>query len=244
MQTIQVFKIETFGAVDGPGVRLVIFTQGCNFRCKYCHNPESWSNKNIDAKAMSTKDIVDLYERNKPFYENGGITLSGGEPMLHPEFILELASMCKAKNIHLAIDTSASTFISNKKDYEQIIDLVDLWIVDVKATNLKDHQFITGCKDLNGIEFIKYLESKHKPYWLRQVILKGFNDSKNKLDELINFIKQLKYIKKWELLSYHTLGLNKYNILNIKYQLNDTKVLTNQEFDEINDYVKQQLKGQ
>lgn len=228
-----VFKVETFGAVDGPGVRLVLFLQGCNFRCKYCHNPESWNLKSNQAKKMSISDILSLYKRNSPFYEKGGITLSGGEPMLSADFIKSFSKVCKQKKIKLAIDTAACNFMSNKQLYLDVLNDIDLWIVDIKAMQPKEHEFITGHKSLTGIEFIKFLESKKKPYWIRQVIVKGINDDQQHLQQLADFIRPLKYCKRWELLSYHNLATEKYEKLKINYPLADIKVLTNTEFDAI-----------
>lgn len=236
--TAEVFKTETFGAVDGPGVRLVIFLQGCTFRCKYCHNPESWNFNNPQAKKMSVDDIISLYERNKEFYTRGGITISGGEPMLSPDFIKLLAKKCKEKKIHLAIDTSACNFLENKDVYEELIELIDLWIVDVKAMDKQQHKFITGSEKLTGIEFIKFLESKNKPYWLRQVIVKTINDDLQHVNKLGDFIKTLKYCQKYELLDYHNLATEKYEKLGIPYPFKDMKVQNKSEFDNLKIYLK------
>lgn len=240
--TAKVFKVESFGAVDGPSIRLVIFLQGCNFRCKYCHNPESWQLGSIHAKQMSAQDIFALYEQNKMFYKKGGITLSGGEPMLQAEFIKFFAQECKAKNIHLAIDTSACNFLINKQSYADLLNLVDLWIVDVKALDPIEHKFITGSNQLTGIELIKFLEENQKPYWLRQVVIKTINDDVKHLDELIEFIKTLKHCQKHELLSYHNLADDKYEKLGIDYPFKDKKMLTTQEFEKIKTYVLNHLK--
>lgn len=234
---IKVFKVETFGAVDGPGVRLVIFVQGCTFRCKYCHNPESWNFDNPQAQEMSVSDILDLYERNKPFYAKGGITISGGEPMLSADFIKLLAESCKAKKIHLAIDTSACNFLQNKDVYQQLLDLVDLWIVDIKACDPQEHKFITGSDQLTGMELVKFLEQNQKPYWIRQVIVKTINDDNKHLDKLINFVKSLKYCQRTELLSYHNLAEDKYQKLGILYPLKDIKMLSTQEFEDRKAYL-------
>lgn len=234
---VKVFKTETFGAVDGPGVRLVIFILGCSFRCKYCHNPESWNMNYSNVQEMSVQDILTLYERNKPFYKKGGITISGGEPMLSADFIKLLGKECKAKNIHLAIDTSACNFLQNKQAYEDVIDLVDLWIVDVKSLDKKEHEFITGCKDLTGAEFVKYLEQKQKSYWIRQVVIKSVNADHQHLDQLKAFIKPLQYCKKCELLSYHNLASDKYKELKIDYPFKDKEMLTTPEFEELKNYL-------
>ncbi len=239
--TAKVFKVETFGAVDGPGVRLVIFVQGCSFRCKYCHNPESWDLTSPQAKEMTVSDIIALYERNKPFYSRGGITISGGEPMLSADFIKLLAQECKRKNIHLAIDTSACNFMQNRQVYEDLLDLVNLWIIDIKAMDKNLHKFITGFKDLTGVEFVKFLEEKGKPYWIRQVIVKSINDDHSHLDELAKFIKNLKHCTKYELLSYHNLALDKYSKLGIDYPFKDIKLLTTQEFEEIKEYLSNHI---
>lgn len=239
--TAKVFKVETFGAVDGPGVRLVIFVQGCSFRCKYCHNPESWDLTSPQAKEMTVSDIIALYERNKPFYSRGGITISGGEPMLSADFIKLLAQECKKKNIHLAIDTSACNFMQNKQVYEELLDLVNLWIIDIKAMDKNLHKDITGCEDLTGVELVKFLEEKGKPYWIRQVIVKSINDDHNHLDELAKFIKTLKHCLKYELLSYHNLALDKYNKLGINYPFKDIELLTTQEFEQIKEYLSNRI---
>lgn len=229
----KVFKTETFGAVDGPGVRLVLFLQGCSFRCKYCHNPESWPLTSDQAKDMTIEDVIHLYNRNKEFYEKGGITLSGGEPMMQHEFIKAFAQECKKQKIHLAIDTSACNFLTNKQAYIDLLDLVDLWIVDIKATDSKLHQEITGCADLTGMELIKWLEQNKKPFWIRQVIVKSVNEDIKHLQQLADFIKPLKYCQKYELLSYHNLMLDKYKKLGIDYPYKDKKTLSTKEFDEI-----------
>lgn len=233
---VKVFKIETFGAVDGPGVRLVIFVLGCNFRCKYCHNPESWNLNYQPSNEMSVQDILSLYDRNKEFYETGGITISGGEPMLHFEFIKHLATECKKRNIHLAIDTSACNFSENKEAYKQLLDLVDLWIVDIKALNAQEHKYITGFEKLVGCDFINFLEVNKKQYWIRQVIIKSINDDTKHLDDLAAFIKKLKFCKKTELLSYHNLATNKYKELGLNYPFFDKQTLSTKEFENIQKY--------
>lgn len=239
--TAKVFKTETFGAVDGPGVRLAIFILGCSFRCKYCHNPESWTFDYPQAQEMTAKDVIALYDRNKEFYEKGGITVSGGEPMLSPDFIKALGQECKLRKIHLAIDTSACNFLQNKQVYEQLLDLVDLWIVDIKSLDKKEHEFITGCSDLTGVEFIKFLEQKQKPYWIRQVIVPTINDDTKHIDQLASFIKPLKYCKKYELLAYHNLASDKYKELKIDYPFKDIKLMSTPDFEKLKIYLVKQI---
>lgn len=239
--TAKVFKTETFGAVDGPGVRLVIFLQGCSFRCIYCHNPESWNMTSLQARSLSINDIIELYERNKEFYEKGGITLSGGEPMLQAEFIKELGKVCQQKHIHLAIDTSACNFAQNKADYEQLLDLVNLWIIDLKALDPQLHKKITGSDYLAGVELTKFLEEKNKPFWLRQVIIQGINNDKKHIDELVSFIKPLKNCQKAEILSFHNLATDKYKKLGIEYPCKDIQMLTTPDFEQLKDYLNKQI---
>ncbi|XQP54879.1 MAG: 4Fe-4S cluster-binding domain-containing protein [Mycoplasmoidaceae bacterium] len=239
--TAKVFKVESFGAVDGPSIRLVIFLQGCSFRCKYCHNPESWNMDYEQAKEMSVNDILSLYEQNKAFYKKGGITFSGGEPMLSADFIKLFGKECKARNIHLAIDTSACNFLTNKQAYIDLLDLVDLWIVDIKAVDPQEHEFITGSNQLTGMEFVKFLEENKKPYWIRQVIIKTINADHAHLDKLAQFIRPLKYCQRYELLSYHNLADDKYKKLGIDYPFKDKQMLTTPEFEEAKSYISNLL---
>ncbi|XQP55773.1 MAG: pyruvate formate-lyase-activating protein [Mycoplasmoidaceae bacterium] len=239
--TAKVFKTETFGAVDGPGVRLVIFLQGCSFRCQYCHNPESWNLNNPEAKEMSVEDIISLFKRNKAFYSKGGITLSGGEPMLQADFIKALAKECKAQNIHLAIDTSACNFEKNKQIYEDLLDDINLWIVDIKSLDQNEHQTITGSSYLAGVEFVKFLEEKNKPYWIRQVVAKTINTDNKHLDALAQFLSTLKSCERYELLSFHKLAMDKYKKMGLEYPYKDIPLLSNQEFEQLNIYLFNKL---
>lgn len=229
--TGNVFKIETFGSVDGPGVRLVIFLQGCDFRCKYCHNPEGWLYQSPNAKQYTVDQIINLFERNKSFYGNGGITLSGGDPMVQHEFVLALSQQSKKNNIHLTIDTSACNFFNNKKTYEKLLDFVNLWLVDIKSTTIQEHKNLTGCDKLTGIEFINFLEQHHKPYWVRYVLVKDFNDSQKHIESLANVLNNKTYLERYEILPYHNLALNKYAKLKIVYQFKDKKIMSNEEID-------------
>lgn len=239
------FKIESFGAVDGPGIRLVIFLQGCSLRCIYCHNPESQSFTNKDAKQITTKEVIDLYEKHKTFYENGGgITLSGGEPLIHLDFCLELAKICYEKKINLALDTSGATFNKlNERKYLEIAKYHPLWIVDIKHINPKKHEMISKSKQQNEIKLIEFLEKNKQKYWVRQVYLPNYTDDKKDLENLGKFLKNKKYMSRFELLPYHEFGLEKYEALGRKYPLkNKTHVPTKEELKSamqiINKYMK------
>lgn len=237
----KVFKTETFGATDGPGVRLVVFFQGCSFRCAYCHNPESWELSNDKCYPLSVRDIIKLYRKNEAFYQNGGITISGGEPMLQSKFVLKLAKACKRWSIRLAIDTAATNIVGNEKIYKKISKYADLWIVDIKAVNEIDHKNITSCDQLTGMKLISLLEQWNKPYWVRYVVVKNLTDSNSQLDTLAKFLANLKYMQNYELLPYHRLAMDKYKKLNIVYKLSSTPLMDSAELTRINDYLKQQI---
>lgn len=213
------FKIETFGAVDGPGTRLVVFLQGCYLRCIYCHNPESWSLNNPDAKHITVDQIIDLYEKNKNFYEpSGGITISGGEPCIHLDFLISLAIKCKAKKIHLAIDTAGSMFMETTiSKFEKLIKYVDLFLVDIKHINNQKFESITQVNNnfQHELLFIKFLEKHKKHYWIRQVLVQNFTDNMDDLYKLGKYLSTLKYMTKFELLPYHDMANVKYENLKI-----------------------------
>lgn len=224
------FKIETFGAVDGPGIRLVIFLQGCPYRCIYCHNPESWK---IDNKhnLIDVNEVIKKYERNKEFYKNGGITISGGEPLIHKDFCLELAKQCYSKKIHLAFDTSGCNFIKSNIDYfNKLVKYKPYWLIDIKHIDKNKHKVITGYKNTNEIDLIRFLEKHKQHYWIRQVIVPNFTNDRQDLMKLRKFIIRLKYLDNFELLPYHELALKKYKNLKISYKLKQkTHVPTNVE---------------
>ncbi len=232
MNKVPYFKTETFGAVDGPGTRLIIFLQGCPLRCVYCHNPESWDFDG--SKSMiSVDEIIKLYRKNENFYKNGGgITISGGEPCVHMDFLIALGKRCNKENIHLTIDTSGyfykPAFFNKMKE---LIKYVDLFLVDIKHINNSKYHLVTNIPNdkQSEIEFVRYLEENKKHYWIRQVLLPGYTDDKDDLISLGKFIKDLKYMDKFELLPYHTMALPKYQNLKIKYKIKDIKAPTSEE---------------
>ncbi len=209
-------SIETMGLVDGPGIRFVVFLQGCPLRCKYCHNPETWATKTGNIK-MSPEELIEKALRYKNYYgEDGGITFSGGEPLVQKKFLIECLKLCKKYKINTAIDTAGST-----TDYNEILDLVDLVIFDIKSYKKDQYKEITGRDITNSLKFLYTCQKKNKKMWLRTVIVPGINDNEQFILGLKNFIKDLKNIGKVELLPYHTLGKDKYKKLNIDYKLKD-----------------------
>ena len=208
-------SIESMGLVDGPGVRYVVFMQGCPLRCIFCHNPETW-NTNKSNEIYTPKNLVEKILRYKPYFKNGGgVTFSGGEPLMQKEFLLECLKLLKKENIHTAIDTAGT--ITN---CEEILKYTDLVLFDIKALDDKNYNKITSGNINNSLKFLELCQKMDKKLWIRQVIIPGINDNIKYINRLIEFIKPLKNVEKVELLPYHTLGVHKYEKLGIKYYLN------------------------
>ena len=204
-------SIETMGLVDGPGIRCVIFFNGCKLRCKYCHNPEMWQIKDYN---YTPKELLNRILRCKPYFgKDGGVTFSGGEPLLHSKFIIEVAKLLKNEDINIALDTAG---VGNN-DYEEVLKYIDLVILDIKHTEKDLYNQITGGNIEEQERFIEVLNKLNKPVWIRQVIIPGIMDNDNYLNSLNNYLKKIKNIKKIEFLPYHKLGREKYISLNIPY---------------------------
>jgi len=214
----KIHSVESMGLVDGPGIRVVVFMQGCTLRCLYCHNPDTWTlDGNKDALDFTPEELVNKISRFRGYFEKsgGGVTFSGGDPLKQPEFLKETLKLCKEAGIHTTLDTSGVGF----GDYEEILKYTDLVLYDVK------HLTREGYKDMTGIEIDetqKFLEACKKmgtKMWIRQVVVPGKTDSEEYIRELGKFIKTLDNVEKVELLPYHLLGVNKYETLGIKYRL-------------------------
>ena len=210
-------EFEIMGLVDGPGMRLVVFMAGCKLRCAYCHNPETWDMSKF-SKEVSSEDILAQYNKYASYYgKTGGVTFSGGEPLLQSEFLVETIKLLKSKGIHVTIDTSG---VGEK--YDEVLDLVDLVILDIKAVEAEEYKFITG-KEIDDFNvFLNKCIEKSKKLWLRQVIVPGINDDEAHVLKLKEFAKSVPNVERIELLPYHTLGVHKYEELGIKYRLSDT----------------------
>lgn len=204
-------SIETLGLLDGPGIRTVVFLNGCKLRCKFCHNPEMFTKKENN---YTNEELVNKIIRNKPYFKNGGgVTFSGGEPLLQSEFIIECAKLLKKEDINIAIDTAG---VGNG-NYEELLKYIDLVILDIKHTQKKEYKMITG-QDMNEIEnFINALNKANKKVWIRQVIIPGMTDNEEYIDSLIKYINKIKNIEKIDFLPYHKLGREKYIKLGIPY---------------------------
>ena len=200
----KIHSIETFGTVDGPGIRFVIFMQGCMLKCKYCQNRDTW---NLDAGTKTTTDeLISNIQKYKSYIENsnGGITVSGGEPLLQTDFLIELFTKLKKLNYHTAIDTSGMFEINEK--IKKLLSLTDLVLLDIKHINKNKCKELVGFSNEKELEFAKYLSANNIPMWIRQVIVPGITDGKEDLLQLKDFISSLKTVEKVELLPYHSLG--------------------------------------
>ncbi len=204
-------SIETFGLVDGPGIRTVVFLSGCRLRCKYCHNPEMW----IRGKENYTpEEIAQRVLRNKNYFaNNGGVTFSGGEPLLQSNFIIEVAKILKKENIHIALDTAG---VGNG-NYEEILKYIDLVILDIKSTTREGYLDLTSQPIDESLRFMEALNQSGKDVWLRQVIVPGLMDNEDYLKQLVEVCLKVKNVKKIEFLPYHKLGSEKYEKLGIPY---------------------------
>ncbi|MBE6159608.1 MAG: pyruvate formate lyase-activating protein [Lactobacillales bacterium] len=210
-------SIESFSTKDGPGVRTVIFFNGCKLRCLFCHNPETWTRKEDNTKV---KELYEKIIKFKPYFgDKGGVTFSGGEPLLHSEFIIELSKLLKKDNINIALDTAG---VGNS-NYLELLEYIDLVILDIKDYREDGYKKMTGLDMEKFKEFLNLIQKLNKKIWIRQVIVPGINDNKEYILGLKQYIKNIKNIENIELLPYHTMAIDKYKKLNIDYILKDTK---------------------
>lgn len=214
-------SIESFGSVDGPGVRFIFFMQGCRMRCAYCHNPETW--KLEGGKPITPEEAFKQAYRYKPYWNNGGgITVSGGEAMLQIDFVTELFQIAKDHGVTTALDTSGNPFTREEpyfSKFNKLMDVTDLFILDIKEINDEAHRRLTGCSNRNILDMARYLSDHDKHMWIRHVIVPGVNDKEEDLVKLGEFVKTLKNVDRFEILPYHTLGVAKYEKMGISYKL-------------------------
>ena len=219
-----IHSIESCGTVDGPGLRFVVFTQGCPLRCQYCHNPDSWSFD--ENKKMSVEDILDEYEGVKEFC-HGGMTVTGGEPMAQMDFVTELFRRAREKGVHTALDTSGVLF--NKDNTEKVDELLkytSLVLLDIKHIDDEEHKKLTGHSNKRILEFARYLSDKRIPMWVRHVVVPGITFNEKYLTQLGEFLATLKNIKALDVLPYHDMAIPKYENLGIEYPLKGVPPLT------------------
>lgn len=219
----KVHSVESFGTVDGPGIRFVIFMQGCHLRCKYCHNRDTW---NINGgKYKSLDEIFDKIMNYKNYIcPNGGVTVTGGDPLVQAKFVYELFKKLKAENIHTCIDTSGMFPLT--EDIKNVLSVTDLVLLDIKHIDEKKCKELVGKSNMLELEFAKYLSNNNIDIWIRQVLVPGITDDKEDLLRLKKFISSLKTVKKVELLPYHNMGKYKWEKLNQKYELENVRPAT------------------
>lgn len=222
----RVHSVETYGTVDGPGIRYVLFMQGCLLRCQFCHNPDTW--KMGDGNLMTVDEIVKDIESYLPFFKssNGGVTVSGGEPLLHTKFLVELFKKLKKLGVHTALDTSGGTFTRSPafiKSLDELLSLTDLVMLDLKQIDKEKHKVLTGKSNEHILEFANYLAEKNVKIWVRHVLIPGVTDIDEDLKRLSKFIHTLPNVEKVEVLPYHELGVYKWKELGIEYALEGVK---------------------
>ncbi|WP_017212740.1 pyruvate formate-lyase-activating protein [Clostridium beijerinckii] len=216
-----VHSIESMGLVDGPGIRVVVFLQGCALRCKYCHNPDTWAANG--GEEYTPEQLVNKIERFKTYFASsgGGVTFSGGEPLRQPEFLLETLKLCKSKGINTCIDTAGYGF----GDYDEILKYTDLVLFDIKHFTPEGYKNITLMNIDESLKFLEAMKRNNTKMWIRHVVVPGLTDDVEHLKELKKYIDEIPNVEKVELLPYHLLGTNKYEGLGIKYPLENVKAM-------------------
>ena len=214
----KIHSFETFGAADGPGVRFIVFLHGCGFRCAYCHNPDTWARP--AAFEMTPEEVLSKALRYKDYWgKEGGITLSGGEPMLQPEFAAELFENAHELNITTCLDTAAGPFNRDDVHIKRLLDATDTILLDIKAFDSRLHQTVTGCDNANVLDCARYLSETGKRTWIRRVLVPGLTDGEDDLRQTGDFIRSLSVVEKVEIIPYHTMGVEKWRYLDLDYRL-------------------------
>jgi len=232
-----IHSIESFGSVDGPGVRYILFLHGCPLRCKYCHNPDTWANSK-ETMEMTPQEALEKALKYKTYWGNeGGITISGGEPLLQIDFLIELFKLAKKEGVNTCIDTSGANFTREEpffNKFNELMKYTDLLLLDIKHIDSQKHKELTGKPNDNILDMAKYLSDINKSVWIRHVLVPGISDVDEYLIELDKFISSLNNVKKVEVLPYHTLGTFKLEELNIPYQLEGVNPPSQERVDNAN----------
>lgn len=238
-----VHSVESFGSVDGPGIRFLIFLQGCPMRCQFCHNPDSW--KTGIGEERTADELLDQAERFRAYWgDNGGITVSGGEALLQIDFLLELFEKAKQRGIGTCLDTSAQLFTRKSpffEKFERLMELTDTVLLDIKHIDDEEHRKLTRHSNSNILDCARYLSEIDKPVWIRHVLIPGITDKDEYLVRLRDFLSTLHNIERIEVLPYHTLGVYKYEKLGIDYPLKDVQPSAAERVANANDILQQAL---
>jgi len=236
---MRIHSFESLATLDGDGVRYAIYFNGCPLRCVYCHNPDTWG---VSGEDYSVEDLFNKVKRYKPYFgQNGGVTFSGGEPLLNAPYINEVNSYLKTADIKYALDTSGQVEMTD--DVKEAINNSDLVILDLKFYDNDSYYKYTGKTMMKTITMLYYLAAIEKRTWIRTVIVPGINDSKEILDKYIDIVKQFPHVEKYELLGFHTMGFFKYENLGIDNPLKDTPALSQDVLKDLQNYVDNKLKN-
>ncbi|WP_411681652.1 pyruvate formate-lyase-activating protein [Clostridium thailandense] len=233
----RIHSFESMGLVDGPGIRCVVFMQGCALRCAYCHNPDTWAFSG--GTEMTPQELLKKIIRFKPYFKNnGGVTFSGGEPLMQPEFLIETLKLCKEAGIHTVIDTAGYGI---KKYYDEILKNVDLVILDIKHVDNKGYENLVG-QSKNGFdEFLESVQKANTKLWIRHVVVPGITASEEHIRKLAQIIKNIKNVEKIELLPYHTLGVEKYKRMGLDYKLMDVASMDKGDIGKLEKILKEKI---
>lgn len=232
---IRVHSYESLGTYDGPGIRLVVFLQGCNFRCLYCANPDTIDAKG-ESKETAPEEILKMAVSQKPFFgKKGGITFSGGEPTFQAKALVPLFRMLKEAGIHICVDTNGGIW---NEDVKELLSLADLVLLDVKEFNDERHKALTSRSNAQTLKTAVWLEENQKPFWLRYVLVQKYSYFKEDIEALGGHFKDYRMIERVEILPYHTLGVHKYEAMKMDYQLKDVQLNTQAQLDEAKELFK------
>lgn len=225
----KIHSIETMGLVDGPGIRFVVFMQGCNIRCAYCHNPDTWVKEG--GQEYTPYELVEKIKKYRTYFEpsGGGVTFSGGEPLLQGNFLIETLKLCKEAGIHTTIDTAG---VGNG-NYEEILKYTDLVLFDIKHIDSEKYEDLVKHSMDESLKFLKAVQEANTKMWIRHVVVPGLTDSKEHLVKVKGFIDTLNNVEKVELLPYHVLGCNKYDVMSMKYRLEGLEPMNKEKLKEM-----------
>lgn len=241
----RVNQLESFGTVDGPGIRFVVFFQGCPLRCQFCHNPDTWSstlegvdNQGKGSGEFSPEELLQEVLRYKNFIRTGGVTATGGEPLMQAEFLREFFRLCKNDDIHTCLDTSGAIFNEKAK---AVMDYTDLVMLDLKTLDDNLHKSYTGATRDNNHRWMEYLQEIGKPTWIRHVVVPTITDNEERLQAVADYVSQFSCIERVELLGYHIMGEAKYKKMGIPYPLEGIPPLSPERLNEIREIFAQKL---
>ena len=224
----RIHSLESFGTVDGPGIRFVVFMQGCPLRCLYCHNPDTWDTLNPSKYTMTPHELLAEVLKYKNFIAKGGVTATGGEPLLQAAFLTEFFALCQGEGLHTALDTSGYYLNDTVKELLKYVNLV---LLDIKTLEPELHKTLTGVKGDNSLKFLNYLEESHIDTWIRHVIVPGLTDNDEYLDKLAQYLTHYTVVKKVELLPYHIMGSTKYEQMGLDYKLKGVEPLSTERLE-------------